>query len=152
MTYEPCATDSCYRIAGRRGLCTKCQAAADRQARAEQRAAVADQPAPPSLFDAPLARSSDPMTSHRAAAQVNRSLTDDHQAVHCWLATHGPATDDQMAQAMVDQGCADRHEQARRWVRTLREHGLMEPARDSDGTQLELVNPSGRRALAWRAS
>lgn len=147
-----CATERCWRIATAQGLCIKCQAAADRQARAELRAAQAAAPPPPSLFDTPLARTTDPMTSHRAAHQVARQLNDDHRAALQWLAAHGPATDDQVADAMVAAGVALRHEQARRWVRTLREHQLMVADLDTDGTQLELVNTSGRRALAWRAA
>jgi hypothetical protein len=57
-----------------------------------------------------------------------------------------------MAAAMVADGTATRHEQARRWVRTLRENDLLQAATDELGQQLELENDSGRHALAWRAA
>jgi len=96
-----------------------------------------------------LARTSDPVTSHAAAATITHTLTDHHRAVIDWLTDHGPATDDQIAQAMVDNGLTNRTETARRWVRTLREeHGLVVAA-IHNGHQIEYTNPSGRLALAW---
>lgn len=96
-----------------------------------------------------LARTTDPATSHAAAATITHTLTDHHRAVLNWLTDHGPATDDNIAQAMVDHGLTDRTETARRWVRTLREeHQQIVPA-NRDGQQIQLPNPSGRLALAW---
>lgn len=96
-----------------------------------------------------LARSTDPDTSKRAAASISHDLTDHHRAVLDWLAEHGPATDDQVAQAMVDADLTSRTETARRWVRTLREeHNRIVPA-VRHGHQIQLPNPSGRLALAW---
>lgn len=96
-----------------------------------------------------LARASDPTTSHLAAATVSHALADHHRAVLDWLTEHGPATDDQIAQAMVDADLTDRTETARRWVRTLREeHGQLAPAM-RHGQQIQIPNPSGRLALAW---
>ncbi len=95
------------------------------------------------------ARRSDPATSKLAAATLTHDLTDHHRAVLDWLIEHGPATDDQIAQAMVDAGLTARTETARRWVRTLREeHDQIVPVM-RDGQQIQLPNPSGRLALAW---
>jgi len=100
----------------------------------------------------PEARTSDPVTSHAAAASLDHRLKDQHHLMLYHLMTHGPLTDDQLAQAAVDQGWTGRTETARRWVRTLRErHGLIVPALDDDGLQLEQENESGRMALAWEA-
>lgn len=158
-TPRTCEADGCYRLAEQlRELCSRClelEAAAERrrarEAEAERLAAAGP---PPSLFDTPPpARVSDPTTSHAAATRVNRTqLNDHHHAVMAWLRVHGPATDDQMAAAMVADGTAARHEQARRWVRTLRENHQLTPAIGELGEQLELENDSGRLALAWRAA
>ena len=95
------------------------------------------------------ARRSDPVTSKQAAAQLDHTLADHHRAVLDWLTNHGPATDDQIAQAMVDAALTTRTETARRWVRTLREehHRIVPAVRHGD--QIQLPNPSGRLALAW---
>lgn len=100
-----------------------------------------------------LARASDPHTSHEAAKSIDFKLKDTHQWILNWLMVHGPATDDEMAVAAVDAGLFERTESARRQVRTLRErHGLIEPAVDKlTGYQITFPNPSGRRALGWRA-
>ena len=96
------------------------------------------------------ARSSDPATSHAAAAALDHTLKRTHLSVLAWLAENSPATDDTIAAAMVARGVATRTETARRWVRTLREHhGLIVAALRHDGTQIELTNESGRLALAW---
>ena len=154
-----CEADGCFRLCVEmRPLCRhhlELEAAADRRrAREAEAERIAAAGPPPSLFDTPPpARASDPSTSHAAAARVNRTqLNDHHHAVLAWLQAHGPATDDQMAAAMVADGTAARHEQARRWVRTLRENQLLQAATDELGVQLELENDSGRRALAWRAA
>ena len=157
-THRTCEAEGCYRLAEQlRHLCSRhleLEAAAERRrAREAEAERIAAAGPPPSLFDSPPpARASDPTTSHAAAARVNRTqLSDHHHAVLAWLRAHGAATDDQMAAAMVADGTAARHEQARRWVRTLRENQLLQPATDELGQQLELENDSGRRALAWRA-
>lgn len=95
------------------------------------------------------ARTTDPATSKLAAATLTHDLTDHHRAVLDWLTEHGPATDDQIAQAMVDLDLTTRTETARRWVRTLREehHRIVPAVRHGD--QIQLPNPSGRLALAW---
>jgi hypothetical protein len=95
------------------------------------------------------ARRSDPATSKQAAARLDHTLADHHRVVLDWLDQHGPATDDQIAQAMVDADLTTRTETARRWVRTLREeHDQIAPAM-RHGQQIQLPNPSGRLALAW---
>jgi len=94
-------------------------------------------------------RRSDPATSKQAAARLDHTLADHHRVVLDWLDQHGPATDDQIAQAMVDADLTTRTETARRWVRTLREeHDQIAPAM-RHGQQIQLPNPSGRLALAW---
>ena len=95
------------------------------------------------------ARTTDPATSKLAAVALSHNLTDHHRAVLDWLTNHGPATDDQIAQAMVDADLTTRTETARRWVRTLREeyHRIVPAVRHGD--QIQLPNPSGRLALAW---
>ena len=95
------------------------------------------------------ARTTDPETSKLAAVTLSHNLTDHHRAVLDWLTDHGPATDDQIAQAMVDADLTTRTETARRWVRTLREehHRIVPAVRHGD--QIQLPNPSGRLALAW---
>ena len=95
------------------------------------------------------ARTTDPATSKLAAVALSHDLTDHHRAVLDWLTEHGPATDDQIAQAMVDADLTTRTETARRWVRTLREehHRIVPAVRHGD--QIQLPNPSGRLALAW---
>ena len=103
------------------------------------------------------ARTTDPATSKLAAVSLSHNLTDHHRAVLDWLTEHGPATDDQIAQAMVDADLTTRTETARRWVRTLREeHHRIVPAMATFyggpqpiQKQIQLPNPSGRRALAW---
>jgi hypothetical protein len=107
----------------------------------------------PTLFDQPLARRSDPETSHRAARSLTHKLTDKHRVLLAWLESFGPATDDKMADRMVASNQCARHEQARRIVRTLREqYGYIVPALDDDGNQRETVNSSGRMARMWAVS
>ena len=95
------------------------------------------------------ARTTDPATSKLAAVALSHNLTDHHRAVIDCLTEHGPATDDQIAQAMVDADLTTRTETARRGVRTLREeyHRIVPAVRHGD--QIQLPNPSGRLALAW---
>ena len=97
------------------------------------------------------ARTTDPATSKLAAVALSHNLTDHHRAVLDWLTNHGPATDDQIAQAMVDAHLTTRTETARRWVRTLREeHHQIVPYFGVYGSrQVRWPNPSGRLALVW---
>lgn len=100
-----------------------------------------------------LARTADPGTSHDAAHAIDHRFKEHHAKVLSWLAQNGPATDDRVANAMVELGVAKRHEQARRWVRTCREwYGLIIPAVGSDGQQIQMQNDSGRMALAWKVA
>lgn len=104
----------------------------------------------PNLFEA---RNTDPHTSHEAARSLDHTLRDHHRYVLSWLSAYGPATDDEIADAMVGCGRTDRHETARRWVRTLRErHELIVPEVDDQGDPLTAVNRSGRSAILWRAA
>ena len=101
----------------------------------------------PSLFES---RNTDPSTSHAAAASLNHDLRAEHRRVLSWLNAYGPATDDQIADAMVGNGYTDRHETARRWVRTLRErHQLIVTALDDNKEPLTAVNRSGRTAIMY---
>lgn len=103
----------------------------------------------PSLFEA---RNSDPATSKRAAEQLSHKLSDRHHEILRHLKLHGALTDDQMATAMVEQGLWGRHEQARRAIRTVREHHrLMRALLNDDGTVATAENESGRQAILWEA-
>lgn len=104
----------------------------------------------PSLWEA---RDSDPHTSHLAAASLDHTLKSSHRYVLSWLRAYGPATDDQIADAMVAVGQFDRHEQARRVIRTLRErYDLIRPVYDDDGQPVTAVNTSGRSAIMYEAT
>ena len=107
----------------------------------------------PTLFEA---RNSDPHTSRRAAEGLSHKLTDKHQAIIQYVKERpgGAATDDQIASAMVNRGLWQRHEQARRAIRTLRErHGLLRAKRFADGTVATSRNLlSGREAILWEAT
>lgn len=99
------------------------------------------------------ARSTDPATSHDAAVMLDRSLTERHMNVLSILRAMGDATDDSVADCAVYNHVVGRHEQARRILRTLREHGLVVPYTDHDtGQQATAINASGRRALLWRSA
>ena len=103
----------------------------------------------PTLFEA---RNSDPNTSRRSAEQLSHKLTDKHEAIIQYVKDCGCATDDQIASAMVDRGLWARHEQARRAIRTLREHHRqMRAVLNDDGTVATAKNVSGRQAILWEA-
>ncbi len=100
-----------------------------------------------------LFRRSDPSTSAAAATSLNLRKTEKTETIYQWLKTHGPASDDQIADAMVNNGTFTRHEQARRAIRTAREeHHLLKPHLDPNGDHAETVNQSGRRAKLWEIS
>lgn len=101
-------------------------------------------------FDRRLARRTDPVTSHAAAGSLDLTLTTKHQLILDWLAENGPATDLEMAEAMVRLGHYAREESARRAVRTLREeHGRMVEAVDEIGLTIFHRNSTGREAVCW---
>jgi|DEB0MinimDraft_10_1074344.scaffolds.fasta_scaffold14248_7 hypothetical protein len=103
----------------------------------------------PTLFEA---RTTDPETSHAAARALDHTLKSAHTYVLSWVRAYGPATDDHIAEAVVACGKFERHEQARRVIRTLRErHGLLEPVVDDDGQPVTATNSSGRAAILYRA-
>jgi len=61
-------------------------------------------PAPVYAHTAPKARSSDPATSHAAAATVTTdTITDTQVAIVEVLRAHGPLTDEQLCQRIADQ-------------------------------------------------
>jgi len=104
----------------------------------------------PTLFEA---RNTDPNTSRRSAETLSHKLTDKHWAVINYVRTNGPVTDDQIASVMVERGLCLRHEQARRIVRTVREHhGMMRAVLNADGTVATAENVSGRQAILWEAT
>lgn len=106
-----------------------------------------NQPEIPGLH---LARTSDPSTSAEAARSLDLKLNEKTEKICEWIKNHGPASDDQIADAMVLCGAFPRHEQARRAIRTAREeHGLLVAYLDKDGNHAETVNQSGRRAKLW---
>lgn len=97
-----------------------------------------------------LARTSDPSTSRRAAESLNLELDDRHRGILALLRREGPLTDDGLAEIVVRAGYYDRHEKARRAIRTLREkHDLIVAHLDADGNQAEATNSSGRAARLW---
>lgn len=96
-----------------------------------------------------LSRRDDGDTSRMAAASIDTSLTERHEAVLGALVGICPATDLEMAQALSALGYG-REESCRRIVRTLREeHGRLVPALDANGQQLRHLNPTGRWADCW---
>lgn len=98
----------------------------------------------------PLARRTDPVTSHAAAESLDFELTPRHQTILDWLADNGPATDLEIASAMVERGTFTREEAARRGVRTLREqHGRLVVATDEAGETIYHRNYTGRDAVCW---
>ena len=100
-----------------------------------------------------LARRTDPATSKAAAKKVNTTVTETHkQVLRLMLDMYNP-TEDNVCEAAVDAGVVQRHEQARRIVRTLRDKQLVIPAIDGEsGWQLSGRNSSGCVALAWTLS
>lgn len=104
----------------------------------------------PTLFEA---RNTDPNTSRRAAETLSHKLTDKHIAVIDYVKQCGSATDDQIASAMVDRGLWARHEQARRAIRTVREHHRrLKAVLNADGTVATAENVSGRQAILWEVT
>lgn len=104
----------------------------------------------PTLFEA---RNTDPNTSRRAAERLSHKIGDKHRAIIEYLKLVGSATDDQIASAMVDRGLWARHEQARRAIRTLREHHRqMRAVLNDDGTVATAENVSGRQAILWEVT
>lgn len=100
----------------------------------------------------PIARASDPHTSHLAAQQVDRKVTDKHRGLLAYYVNNGPQTDDQASEWAVRQNLYTRHEQARRAIRTLRDHDLLTLCLDIDGTPMTDVNSSGRSAQLWHST
>ncbi len=105
------------------------------------------------MFDSdPLARNTDPETSHLAAKSLNLELADKHLRLLTWMATHQPATDEAMSFAVIAAGDSDRHDQARRVVRTLREtHGMLVPAVGENGEVIRHRNSTDVWADCWVA-
>lgn len=106
------------------------------------------------LFDpdnADLYRASDPHTSRQAAQQVNRTVTAKHRGLLAHYVLDGPFTDDQASEWAVRQNLYTRHEQARRAIRTLRDHLLLALCLE-DGKPMTAVNSSGREAVLYRAT
>ena len=100
-----------------------------------------------------LARRTDPATSKAAAKKVNTTVTETHkQVLRIMLDMYNP-TEDNVCEAAVNAGVVQRHEQARRIVRTLRDKQLVIAAIDGEtGWQLSGRNTSGCVALAWTLS
>jgi hypothetical protein len=98
-----------------------------------------------------LFRKGDPATSGEAADQLDFTFRSQHDRLIDWLRSNGPATDQEIAVAMVRRGVYDREETARRASRTVREeYGLMVPAMKEDGKRLRHKNPeTGASAYCW---
>lgn len=101
-----------------------------------------------------LARTTDPATSKAAAKAVDLALNEKHFKVLQLLQQLYIASDDQIADAAVNAGVVERHEQARRLLRTLRDRTtFVAPALDEENSwQKTALNSSGRYALAWTLS
>ena len=98
-----------------------------------------------------LARATDPATSAAAAASLDHTISNRHLAVLQLYRAFGPLTDDEAAVRAVEAGIANRHEAARRIVRTMREnHDLLVAALDVDGNRVTHNNESGRAAVAYK--
>lgn len=100
-----------------------------------------------------LARNTDPETSKAAAESLDLRISKKHERLLGIVEHFVQATDDQIAEYAVGCKITERHEQARRLLRTLRERtDYLEPVLCENGEQLKLVNDSGRQALAWGLS
>ena len=100
-----------------------------------------------------LARRNDPETSRQAADSLDLHMAPKHFAMLELYRTFGPMTDDEAAVKAVDSKLSQRHEQARRVVRTMREnHDLLVPATNDDGTVITHINESGRSGIAYMIS
>jgi hypothetical protein len=98
-------------------------------------------------------RNTDPVTSRQAAKALNLDVTEKHRKVLHILEDLWVASDDQIAEEAVNAGIVERHEQARRLVRTLRDKKFIEAALDEEtGWQKSRLNSSGRCGLAWQLS
>lgn len=99
-----------------------------------------------------LSRTSDPATSGEAADQLDLTFRSQHDRLITWLEYNGPATDQEIAVAMVSRGIYNREETARRAARTVREqYGLMVPAFAAEGERLRHKNPNtGKSAYCWQ--
>jgi len=98
-----------------------------------------------------LARRTDPATSLQAAQSLDLTLNRKHEQLLRIVGRLGRATDDEIADAAVKTDLTQRHEQARRLLRTIREKSnYLQPALDEHGEQIKHVNSSGRQAYAWQ--
>lgn len=99
------------------------------------------------------ARNTDPVTSRLAARTITTVISEKHLRILQVLIDLDVATDDQIATEAVNRGIVQRHEQARRLVRTIRDGSdYIRPALDDNLVQRTLVNDSGSPALAWELS
>lgn len=108
----------------------------------------------PSDDNRDLYRRDDPWTSRASAEQVKRDIKGIHLAILARYVHHGPHTDDQMALWAVDENLCARHEQARRIIRTLRDHNLIRPElQPGSATEVATaVNASGRSAILYNVN
>ena len=100
-------------------------------------------------------RNTDPETSRMAAERLNLTLQDSHLQILRILSDLWKASDDQIASEAVNRGVFERHEQARRAIRTIRDkkNPFIVAALDPEsGWQESVVNDSGNAALAWTLS
>lgn len=108
----------------------------------------------PSDDNRDLYRRTDPWTSRAAGEQVKRDIKGIHLALLTRYVHSGPYTDDQIATWAVDQNLCARHEQARRIIRTLRDHNLIRPELQP-GSAKEVrtaINSSGRAAILYNVN
>lgn len=89
---------------------------------------------------APVARRTDPDTSHEAAASVSESAGAQREAIYAWLKRNGPATAD-----AIDEAMGLRLTSAGRRLPELERMNLVDMLDESATTR------TGRRAHKWRA-
>lgn len=104
------------------------------------------------------ARTTDPETSHEAAASVTPKIRASQEAVHAFLLWYGPATDEEWMRAYVDPlegevllrpAPPERPYQSPSGLRSRRAELVVLKRVVDTGERERLA--SGRRAIVWRA-
>ena len=100
------------------------------------------------LSSRPVARRSDPDTSHAAAASVQRLRASQLAVLHT-LAAGGPMTDEQLAFAYANRAVLERLPRMSPSGLRTRRAELMQAALVEDSGHRQLLT-TGRRAIVWR--
>lgn len=97
-------------------------------------------------------RATDPVTSRKAAEQLDLRIRNKHLEILRCLADLDEATDDDVANEAMIRGFVKRHEEARRAIRTIRDRTeFIIPAIGDHGQKIR-ENASGRCARVWTLS